>query len=173
MKKPLTVDYRPTHSFYRPHERVQYTGELVNSATGEVYKPVPRVKQSFKDECDINNILAQYRQTGMIRHVQANAALGVYADLPDALDFQESMNLVLAAEQSFMSLPAKVRDRFQNNPAEFLAFMSDPGNVDEMIKLGLAVKRPQAQAGGEASEPATGEASPPAGGGTGGSSPRA
>lgn len=40
-----------------------------------------------------------------------------------------------------MTLPAKVRDRFSNDPGKFLAFVDDPKSREEMYELGLA-KRP-------------------------------
>lgn len=134
-------------SFYVPHDRsaTWYTGELVDPNTGEISSPPSMTKQEFVKECDINNILTQYKLTGQIRHISAKAAMGVYDDLPDPIDFQESMNLILAAEDSFATLPAHVRSRFGNDPTEFLSFMANPANQDEIIKLGLATdKRPPA-----------------------------
>lgn len=142
-------------TFFRPHARVQYTGTITNPHTGEITTPPSMTKQEFKKECDINNILKQYSRTGMLNHVSARAAQGMYTDLPDALDFQESLHLVRDAEARFMSLPAKLRDRFGNDPVAFLAFCADPRNLDEMRELGLA--RPAA----EATEPAPAPAPTP------------
>jgi phage internal scaffolding protein len=130
-------------SAYIPHARVVYTGELVNHKTGEVYTPVSRVKQSFVAECDINNILKQYSATGQLKHISAKAQMGAYQDLPDEIDFQSALNLVNEGERAFATLPSKTRDRFGNDPANFLEFMADPQNQDEAIKLGLATKRPE------------------------------
>lgn len=129
--------------FHRQHDRhaTAYTGELVDHRTGVIFTPPSRTKQSFVAECDINNILKQYKATGMIRHMSAKAASGVYADLPDEIDFQQSMNIVQQGERAFASLPSKVRSRFHNNPTEFLEFMGNPENVDEAVKLGLATKK--------------------------------
>jgi len=129
-------------TFYRPHKRVQYTGQLVNHKTGEVFTPPARTKQQFLEQCDINNIVKQYSKTGQFTHLSANLAKGTYSDLPDPIEFQDSMNLVIQAEGAFATLPAKVRNRFGNDPAEFLAFMGDPANVEEIVKMGLAVERP-------------------------------
>lgn len=137
MKKLLEADYVP-RSFYVPHARVQYTGQLVNPITGEVYTPEVRTKQSFMDECDINNIMKQFGRTGQITHIKANASAGAYVDLPDEIDFQSALETVRQGEASFASLPAKVRDRFNNSPAAFLEFMADPKNAKEMVELGLA-----------------------------------
>lgn len=137
-------------TFYRPHARVQEFGTIVNPHTGEVTQPPSLTKQEFKRESDINNILKQYSKTGMLNHLNIRAAQGMYADLPDAVDFQDSLHLVRQAEATFMTLPAKLRDRFANDPANFLEFCSDPRNLEEMRELGLAIKPPPAP---EASEP--------------------
>lgn len=124
-------------SHFRPHGRVQFDGGMLNHVTGEVVYPPSRTKQEFQKECDINNIIKSFSATGMMRHVSAKAAQGAYQDLPDPMDFQESLAVVEQAAASFMTLPAKVRDRFRNEPAEFLAFMADEANKDEMVTLGL------------------------------------
>lgn len=124
-------------TFYRPHKRVQYTGELVNPHTGEVTVPPSMTKQEFVRECDINNVIKQYKTHGMLNHVNAKAAQGAYTDLPDSVDFQESLHTIMVAENAFMTLPAKIRDRFGQDPAEFLAFLGNPENADEARKLGI------------------------------------
>lgn len=129
MKKPF--------GHYRPHKRVQYTGELVNPHTGQVVRPPSMTKQEFVRETDINNVIKSYSQTGMVNHINAKAAQGAYQDLPDAFDFQESLHIIKQAEEAFMTLPAKVRDRFGQDPAEFLAFLNNPENADEARKLGI------------------------------------
>jgi len=114
-------------SFYLPHPRVQVdTGEFTFT------------KQSSKDECDINNILAQYRRTGMIAHI--NAAAAQYLDLPSDLDYQASINVVKSAEEAFASLPAKIRDEFQNDPSVFLAGLYDPAKRPRLEELGVLRK---------------------------------
>lgn len=140
MKKTATTEFQPPLDFYRPHRRSDtwYTGLTADPHTGELKPAVRRVKQEFRDECDINNILKQYKLTGQIRHISAKAALGAYQDLPDPIEFQDAMNLIISSEESFSTLPAHVRDRFGNDPIQFLEFMSNPANQDEAIKLGLA-----------------------------------
>lgn len=125
-------------TFYRPHKRVTFDNDLVDPKTGEVTFPPSMAKQEFKAECDINNIIKQFSTTGMIRHVSARAAEGRYEDLPDPQDFQESLHIIQQATDAFMTLPAKVRDRFGQDPHEFLAFVSNPDNLEEMRALGIA-----------------------------------
>lgn len=102
-----------------------YTGEELGSMT----------KQSFKDECDINNIMSRYEATGVVQHVSGRTA--EFGDFISPLDFQASMNAVIEAQDMFAQLPARVRDRFGNDPGQMLEFLSEEKNRDEAIALGL------------------------------------
>lgn len=93
-----------------------------------------RTKQSFKDECDINNIMRRYAATGQVDHVSARTPL--YGEIP-ALDFQAAMALVVEAREQFALLSSEVRDRFSNDPARLLGFLEDPANRAEGERLGL------------------------------------
>lgn len=126
-------------SFYRPHRRVTFDNLHTDPVTGELTYCPSMTKQEFQHECDINNVIKSFSQTGMMRHVSARAAQGTYQDLPDGVDFQEALHEVERARSAFMTLPAKVRARFGNDPAEFLAFSHDPANLAEMRALGLAL----------------------------------
>lgn len=91
-------------------------------------------KQSFKDECDINVIMKRYEQSGVLQHLARGEPQYVDAS---SLDYQASMELVVAAREQFMALPSRVRERFQNDPAQMLAFVEDRANLDEARELGL------------------------------------
>lgn len=156
MAKPIVRDH------YRPHARLQHFGTVVNNITGEITQPPSRTKQEFARECDINNIIKHFSVTGMLNHVNAQAAQGRYLDLPDALDFQQSMDIIKQAEAAFMSMPAKLRDRFGNDPMRFLEFTNDPENLDEMRKLGLATPLPPSRES-DVTKPTNGGTPDPAG----------
>jgi len=94
-----------------------------------------KTQQNFKDECDINNIMAQYSKTGQFTHVTSRQ--GQYADFSSITDYQEMLDTVRYADQAFMTLPAQVRARFGNDPGKLLAFVQDDANYDEGVKLGL------------------------------------
>lgn len=131
------------YTFYRPHPRVTQDNQIIDPNTGEVQTPPSMTKQSFAAECDINNILRQYKKTGMISHINAQASKGMYLDLPAEVDFQTALNTVIRAEEAFDTLPARLRARFNNDPAEFLIFSTDPRNQKELIELGLAQAIPK------------------------------
>ena len=70
-------------------------------------------QQCFKDECDINILLAKFAVTGQLPD---NVRVPQFVDFEEAFDFQSSMNVIRAAEEAFNAMPAEVRDRFQNDP---------------------------------------------------------
>lgn len=97
------------------------------------------VEQHHKAECDINQIIKKH--AGNIQAIVGNfQAAEMRFDDVTGNDFQEAMNKVNRARDEFLKLPVKVRRKFNNSPAEFLDFVQNPANVDEMISLGLAVK---------------------------------
>lgn len=94
-------------------------------------------RQEFKDECDINRILARYDESPP-RPWQGRAPPVLhYGDFAEAPDFLSAQLLVKQAEEQFLSLPATVRDRFGHSAENFLRFVHDPANKDEARKLGL------------------------------------
>jgi phage internal scaffolding protein len=117
------------------------------------------VQQGMRDECDVNVIMARYMQTGELTHVSALA--GEYGDYSNVTDYREGLDLIMAADELFSELPAKVRDRFKNDPAAFLDFANDPKNLEEMREMGLAppkppVPAPTPEASNQRAEPVAG-----------------
>ncbi|QKI28939.1 VP3 [Kummerowia striata gokushovirus] len=108
----------------------------VDPDTGEELQSL--TKQSFRDECDINNIMRRYEATGTIDHI--NRRQPQYGDFSDVSSYQEAIDIVTRAEELFSELPARVRDRFNNDPNNLLEFMADPNNKDEAMELGLIAK---------------------------------
>lgn len=128
---------------YVPHPRRSEDGRIVNPITGEISYPPSMTKQEFVHQCDINNIIKEFSLTGQIHHLNAQAAQGRFMDLPDTFDFQEAIHEVQRAQEAFQALPSAIRNRFHGNPAEFLAFVQDPANADELIELGIRQRPPR------------------------------
>lgn len=96
-------------------------------------------KQSFSEECDINNIMRRFEETGQLPEmIRTDPQYGEFADMPS---FQEAQNIVIRSQEQFSALPAKVRSKFQNDPALFLDYVNNPENQAELIKMGLATER--------------------------------
>lgn len=94
-------------------------------------------QQQFKEECDINNIVARYETTGLLTDPTKPGRafqFGDYANLPDYMEAQE---LIRKAGEQFAGLPASIRKEFDNNPALFLDFCANSENHDRAIELGL------------------------------------
>lgn len=91
--------------------------------------------ESFKEECDINTIVRNFGLTGQLPD---NIRTPLEGDFTEVVDYQTALNMVIAADAAFMELPSEVRERFANDPAKFVAFASDPANLEECRKMGLA-----------------------------------
>lgn len=99
-----------------------------------------RTQQNSKAECDINNIMRKYQATGQLPSmIKNNPRYGDFSNVPD---YQGAMETVLLAQHQFEALPSRLRERFYNDPARFLEFVSNKENVSEMVKLGLATATP-------------------------------
>lgn len=94
-----------------------------------------RTKQSFRDECDINHMLATYQKGG--RSPVINPYPAQYGDFSGVPDFHSALNQVNEAQAAFADLPSGVRARFQNDPGQLLEFIDNDENIPEAIELGL------------------------------------
>lgn len=98
-------------------------------------------RQEFAEECDINVIMERYERTGVIDHTSNRAPFyfNYEGDIPD---LQTAMQIRIDAERAFMTLPAKVRKEFDNDPVKFVEFATDPDNLDQMREWELAPPAP-------------------------------
>lgn len=95
--------------------------------------------QADKDDCDINVLIRRFGVTGVLNAVQRPPNISEFSEI---FDFQDAMNLVRQAEESFASLPADVRVRFNHNPHLYVDFCSQEENLPEMRKMGIAIPEP-------------------------------
>jgi len=113
-----------------------------------------RTKQSFRDEADINVLMKRYEKTGrLVDPYVVGRRQAVFGDFGDGLDFMDAHQRVQDARKAFQTLPARVRDRFGNDPAELLMFLADPANAAEAVELGLRMKRPDRKDSAEEGSP--------------------
>ncbi len=117
-------------------------------------------KQSFKQECDINNIMRKFQKTGLVDHL--NTHNGEYGNFIHTADYHSSLNQILEAEEMFATIPSSIRKKFDNDPSLFLDFVQDPENIPEMIEMGLANPAPPEAPTDPSPKPATPVADPPA-----------
>jgi len=98
------------------------------------FKGESRTKQSFKDECDVNRIVARFQATGQLPNI--NEIPPQYLDVTE-MDFQAHQNFIAEAQTMFQELPSAIRTKFENSPAKFLDFVSHEKNRPELAEMGL------------------------------------
>ena len=91
-------------------------------------------QQHHKDECDINNILRQFNITGLLPESPLSPR---YGDFTGIGDYHTALNRVIAAQDEFDALPAQIRARFDNDPAQLIEFLENSDNRPEAEELGL------------------------------------
>ena len=106
-----------------------------------VFEKPSKTDQSQKADCDPNVIMARYRKTKIWPGDPARAQQ--YADVSEIPDLMGAYEQIRLAEDAFSALPSEVRARFANSPVELYNFLQDPRNIDEAVKLGLAIARPE------------------------------
>lgn len=92
-------------------------------------------QDQFREQCDVNNIIDKFNRTGEISHIMKTQ--GVYMDTTNLPNYQQSLQIVIDAEDAFMALPAEMRKKFDNDPGKMIAYLEDPKNHKEAVTLGL------------------------------------
>lgn len=101
--------------------------------------------QSFKDDADINCIIARYENTGVLVDpavpVSRTPEFGDFSDMPD---YQTAQNVLVSANNAFYALPSNIRERFGNDPALYFQFVQSlekgSDDYDEAVRLGIVNK---------------------------------
>lgn len=91
-------------------------------------------QQQFKEQCDINNIIKHYTQTG---ELPLSKKVGQFLDVSNVQDYHSALNTVYEAQKAFDDLPSNIRSKFENDPNQLLSFIEDDSNYEEALKLGL------------------------------------
>lgn len=128
--------YGVTDGVFLPFLRTAYNYDrnAVSDETGLLCLDPSLAKQEFAEEVDINTIIRRFNVGG---DLPQNVRAPTYGDFTGIDSFQEAVNAIASANESFDAMPAAVRARFNNDPAAFVAFCSDADNLAEMKKLGL------------------------------------
>lgn len=119
----------------KPVKRVNYSGCSVLYFDDEILM----TEQHHKDSCDINNILSRYSADTLAIH--NSQFQGNYGDFTDFMEYHDAYNFIKQTDEMFMSIPANIRQDFDNDPSRFLAFVSDESNRDKMREYGLLVPK--------------------------------
>lgn len=114
-----------------------YDVDAVSDETGLKCEDPSLTQQHMAEECDINYIVERFGVTGQLP--QSAVYTPTYGDFTGIGDYRQALDAVSQANDAFMSLPANIRERFDNDPALFVDFCSstDPADRSLAIDLGL------------------------------------
>lgn len=125
---------RKSTGIKKNHFRSAY--DVGNLDYSELHNPEHALtEQSHKSSCDINLILAQFIETGLMPNIKNPNPQ--YGDVSD-INFQDIQNQLATAKTLFEELPEHVKGQFDNEPFKFLQFAENPDNAQALIDMGLA-----------------------------------
>lgn len=101
--------------------------------TGKAGRSV--TQQHFRDQVNINNIVAKAKRTGVLPKGLKAPYFADISNVPQ--DYHACLQQIKKTEQLFMALPSKLRKRFENDPQKLVDFCSNDENYVEAMKLGL------------------------------------
>ena len=114
-----------------------YDKDAASNESGLHCEDASLAQQHYKEECDINTILEKFNITGLLPE---NPLSPRYGDFTGIGDYHTAMNRVFAAQEEFEALPAQIRARFGNDPAQLIEFLENSDNRPEAEELGLVEK---------------------------------
>lgn len=139
---------------YTPHDPADYA--TVNNQPS-------MTEEAHGDRVNINTIMDKYLRTGIIDHVNHHQP---NYGIMDGSTYHEQMCAITNANEMFMELPAKVREKFGHDPAKFLDYVDGLGEgavsrekAAELIELGMI--HPSSKTAQIALQAASGDVSEP------------
>lgn len=127
---------------------------------GIVFTEPSRTKQADMERCDLKYQLARFQKTGLMGNLRSDEPL--YGDFSEVDDLITAQNRLADLEEQFMSLPAALRKKFDNDPLQMLEWLQKEENYEEAVKYGLLVKKaPEGISGDTALNDGVGVVPPP------------
>ena len=114
-----------------------YDKDAASNESGLHCEDASLAQQHYKEECDINTILEKFNVTGLLPQAPLSPR---YGDFTGVSDYHTALNRVYAAQEEFDALPAQIRARFDNDPANLIEFLENSDNRPEAEELGLVEK---------------------------------
>ena len=98
-----------------------------------------RTHTMFTEECDLPKKIKRLARMGQLEAALKQPPL-MFGDFTGVESYMDALLRVKAANEAFMSLDAKIRRRFDNNPQALLDAIADPSRVEELRELGVFEK---------------------------------
>ena len=138
-KRDFTCPGEEEALIYSPS--IDNEGRVSLEVTGK--RNIPEFIDSFRDSCDINNIVARFNAGDVSALSRSQGAFFDATQVPHT--YAEMLNTVINAEATFNQLPLEVRERFENNYVKWLSMMDDA----EQFALMMGVSHETSEVEGE------------------------
>lgn len=94
--------------------------------------------QSFKNDADINIIVERFNKTGILPSIERKS---YFADVTEIPTLEQAFDIVDKAREEFGKLPAEVRRKMGDNPANLENFINDEDNTEFLKKHGVLIEK--------------------------------
>lgn len=107
---------------------------------------VSKTLQSYKDEADINMLVARYNKTGSFynpltpRDPLKTPSVPQFLDVSDLEGVENAFDVAKSVKTMFEQLPAAVREQLGGTPISFVEFAQNPANFEKCVELGIFEK---------------------------------
>ncbi|UPW41759.1 internal scaffolding protein [Peromfec virus RodF7_15] len=99
-------------------------------------------QQQFKEQCDINNILARFLQTGDVSLLNTFEKINRYIDISEIpTTLEDSFDYIDYAQEKFMELDSSVRRKFGDNFRNLVTYLDSNPDIDSLYEHGLLTKK--------------------------------
>jgi len=88
-------------------------------------------QQHFKNQCDVNQIVAAYEATGVDPY--AHRAQQQNFGFATSKTFEQASREIAEVHSAFAALPSKERSAFANDPAQWIEAINTPAEIVEEI----------------------------------------
>ena len=96
-------------------------------------------KQALADNANINKLIKKHGITHVVQNMSNLEVL--YGEIT-SMDLAEAMQMNIDANEAFMEVPADIRKQFGNDAGAFIDYATNPANIDQMRKWGMAPPPP-------------------------------
>lgn len=115
--------------------RSAYDADLNDHDTGLICPEPTLTKQADAAACDVNLIVSRWLKSGGA--MDLSQRVGQFLDVSDIPDFHACQSFIASANSLFGSLSSEIREKFDNDPGQFLSFASDPANEEALSSMGI------------------------------------
>lgn len=100
--------------------------KLTKVGTSNLYERI----QSYADSCDMALLISRYMQGDTTALNRVQALYGDFTDVPKS--FTEAMALFDRVSADFATLPSDIKEKFNNDPSEFISSLGSPEFYDKI-----------------------------------------